>query len=74
MTSAAFEIAELDKSLAADGEWITLRRVIGALAASQQFIDVKCRAFVRATRQPANPRAHPPRKTYRRWKPGRIAR
>lgn len=42
---AAFEIAELDKSLAEDGEDIILRRVVGAT--NQAFIDVTCRAFVR---------------------------
>jgi hypothetical protein len=47
MTSAAFEIAELDKSLAEDGEDIILRRVVGSSPATQQFIDVTCRAFVR---------------------------
>lgn len=45
--AAQREIAELDKSLAADGEDIWLRRVVGSSAATQQFIDVKCRAFVR---------------------------
>jgi hypothetical protein len=47
MTSAAFEIAELDKSLAEDGEDIILRRVVGSSPTTQQFIDVTCRAFVR---------------------------
>lgn len=45
--SAESEIAELDKALAADGQDIVLRRVIGKTVASQQFIDVICRAFVR---------------------------
>jgi hypothetical protein len=47
MTTAEREIVELDKSLAVDGEWIWLRRVIGSSISTQQFIDVKCRAFVR---------------------------
>ena len=39
------EIAELDKSLAIDGEDIVLRRVVGTT--NQVNIDVGCRAFVR---------------------------
>ena len=45
MTAAEFEISELDKSLAEDGEDIILRRVVGST--NQVFVDVKCRAFVR---------------------------
>ena len=45
MHAAEFEIRELDKSLAEDGEDIILRRVIGST--NQAFIDVTCRAFVR---------------------------
>lgn len=43
--SAEREIAELDRSLAEDGEDIILRRVVGTT--NQAFNDVKCRAFVR---------------------------
>jgi hypothetical protein len=40
------EIADLDATLAADGEWIELSRLFG----SQQIpVKVTCRAFVRAT-------------------------
>lgn len=45
--SAEYEIAELDAALAADGEDIVLRRVKGANLATQQNVDVICRAFVR---------------------------
>lgn len=41
-------IARLDRSLAKNGEWITLRRVVGTTNSIN--IDVKCRAFVRAFR------------------------
>jgi hypothetical protein len=49
MTDAEREIAELDKSLATDGEDIVLRRTVGS-GATQQFINVKCRAFVRGAK------------------------
>lgn len=42
---AEFELAELDKSLAEDGEDIILRRVVGTT--NPVFNDVTCRAFVR---------------------------
>lgn len=45
MATAAFEIAELERSLAPDGEDIILRRVVGAV--NQANIDVECRAHVR---------------------------
>lgn len=45
MTTPAFEIAELDASLALDGEDIIIRRIVGTT--HQTTIDVVCRAFVR---------------------------
>lgn len=45
--SAVQEIADLDTHLAADGENIVLRRVRGSTLATQQNVDVTCRAFVR---------------------------
>lgn len=45
--SAAQEIADLDRALALDGEDIVLRRVKGTTLATQQNVDVTCRAFVR---------------------------
>lgn len=45
--SAAQEIIDLDASLAEDGENIVLRRVKGSSLATQQNVDVICRAFVR---------------------------
>ena len=48
MTIAQREVAELDKSLAVDGEDFILRRVIGAT--HQTNIDVLCRGFVRRYR------------------------
>lgn len=39
-----FEIRELDKSLAVDGEWIELQRLAGTQLIP---VKVKCRAFVR---------------------------
>jgi hypothetical protein len=45
--SAAQHIADLDASLAEHGQDIVLRRVKGANLASQQNVDVTCRAFVR---------------------------
>lgn len=45
MADPTYEIAELDRSLAEDGEDITLRRVVGSV--NQARIDVDCRAHVR---------------------------
>jgi hypothetical protein len=46
--SAEQEIADLDAALLADGENVVLRRVKGTSGlASQQNVDVTCRAFVR---------------------------
>src|SRR5688500_8083162 len=45
--SAAQEIADLDRHLEIDGEDIVLRRVKGTTLATQQNVDVTCRAFVR---------------------------
>lgn len=44
-SEAEREIAELDRSLAVDGEDILLRRIVGTT--NQLFSDVRCRAFVR---------------------------
>lgn len=46
MTAAEFEISELDKSLAEDGQDIELWRVTG-VGTNPATIKVKCRAFVR---------------------------
>jgi len=46
MTVAQFEIAQLDLSLAVDGEDFTLRRVTGTVSPSNT--DVSCRGFIRA--------------------------
>jgi hypothetical protein len=45
-TVAQFEIAQLDLSLAADGEDFTLRRVTGTVSPTNT--DVSCRGFIRA--------------------------
>lgn len=45
--SAAQEIADLDNHLSLDGQDIVLRRVKGTSLATQQNVDVTCRAFVR---------------------------
>lgn len=46
--SAAYELSQLDAVLADDeGEDIVLRRVKGSSLATQQNVDVTCRAFVR---------------------------
>ncbi len=47
MTEAEQQIALLDESLASDGSDIVLRRVKGTSLATQQNVDVTCRAFVR---------------------------
>lgn len=49
--SAAFEIAQLDAALAADGENIVVRRVKSTAGlATVTNVDVTCRAFVRGYR------------------------
>lgn len=45
--SAAQEVADLDYHLLLDGQDIVLRRVKGTTLATQQNVDVTCRAFVR---------------------------
>jgi hypothetical protein len=45
--SAPEEIAELDRALLLDGQDIVLRHVTGTTSATQVYIDVTCRAFVR---------------------------
>lgn len=45
---ASDAIRALDDALDDEGEDVILRRVVGTLPATQQFIDVRCRAAVRS--------------------------